>query len=133
MNRAQRRAQNKQLPRAARPLTPEQRQNALIRNGITPKDLETEYHDGHKAGFYQGYEAGSSFYMRVCYAAAIRAFSKQPDYSVEKGVTFLRQLDELVLREFDTEAATQAAFKEAGIDISFKDVLTQDRITEAHT
>lgn len=133
MNRAQRRAQNKQLPRAARPLTPEQRQNALIRNGITPKDLETEYHDGHRAGFYQGYEAGSGFYMRVCYAAAIRAFSKQPDYTVDKGVAFMRHLDELVLHEFDTEAAANAAFREAGIDISFKDPLSQDRISEVHT
>lgn len=133
MNRAQRRAQNKQLPRAARPLTPEQRQNALIRNGITPKDLETEYHDGHKAGFYQGYEVGSGFYMRICYAAAIRAFSKQPDYTVAKGVAFLRKLDELVLHEFDTEAAANAAFREAGVDISFKEPLSQDRIAEAHT
>lgn len=134
MNRAQRRAQNKQLPRAARPLTPEQRQNALIRNGITPKDLETEYHDGHKAGFYQGYEAGSGFYMRVCYAAAIRAFSQaDPDYTVDKGVAFLRKLDELVLHEFDTEAAANAAFREAGVDISFKEHLTPDRVSEAHT
>ena len=132
MNRAQRRAQNKQLPRAARALTPEQRQNAIIRNGITPKDLEKEYHDGHKAGFYQGYEVGSGFYMRVCYAAAIRAFSQQPDYTVDKGVAFMRLMDTLVLHEYDTEAAANAAFAEAGVDISFKEPMTHDRITEAH-
>ena len=133
MNRAQRRNQNKQLPRAARPLTPEQRQNALIRNGITPKDLEKEYHDGHMAGFYQGYEAGSGFYMHVCYAAAIRAFAQEPDYTVAKGVEFLRKLDQFVLHEIDTEAAVAAAFRETGVDVSFKEPMTQDRITEANT
>lgn len=132
MNRSQRRAQSKQLPRAARALTPEQRQNALIRNGITPNDLEAEYHGGHKEGFKQGYQAGSMFYMRMCYAAAIRAYAQQPDYTVDKGVAFLRKLDELVLHEYDSDEAAQAAFREAGVEINFKEPLTQDRISEVH-
>ena len=132
MNRAQRRAQNKQLPRAARPLTPEQRQNAIVRNGITPKDLETEYHDGHKTGFDQGWHSGGMFYMRMCYAAAIRALSQQPGYTVDQGISFLRTMDALVTHEYDTDEAALAAFTEAGVEINFKEPMTPDRISEAH-
>lgn len=45
-NRADRRKAMKAQPRYKRMMTPEQRKAALVKNGITPKDLDDEYQRG---------------------------------------------------------------------------------------
>ena len=50
-NRADRRKKRKELPRYERIMTPEQQLNALIKNGITPKNLKDEYHRGYEKGY----------------------------------------------------------------------------------
>lgn len=53
MNREQRRKAKKQAPRktpAYRRMTIEERKDALVKNGITPKDLEEQYARGRDDG-----------------------------------------------------------------------------------
>ena len=65
-NRAQRRAAKKQQPRWQK-LSHDQRLAALVKNGITPKDLEKAYSDGRLDGINGTY--------KICFAAACLALA----------------------------------------------------------
>ena len=65
-NRADRRKEMKTLPRWKRTTTPEQRRAALLKNGISQRDLATSYNEGYNVGF----EDAKQFTYR-CMCAAI--------------------------------------------------------------
>ena len=79
MNREQRRAQKKAQrgqPKPKQPqylrMTKEQRMDALVKNGITIKDLEENYNKGYEAGF----AVASGPVIKTCYAAVCLALNE---------------------------------------------------------
>lgn len=66
MNRAQRRAAKKQQPKW-KSMTHDQKIGALLKNGITPKDLDSAYEDGRTAGINGTYQ--------ICFAAVCLALN----------------------------------------------------------
>ena len=65
MNRAQRRAAQRQVPGYKRHMTDEERLRAVYKNGITADDLDDAYREG--------WRDACRYSMRVCYAAAVLA------------------------------------------------------------
>lgn len=127
MNRKQRRAAAKAVPGYLRGKTVEERKRQLYRNGITEKDLQKSA----QSGYQQGVSAASDFTMRVCYAAAVRAYGKATGNDPDANTAFLQQVDDLVINAIDSDEAIQDAFDEAGVSINFREGLPEERVQQA--
>ncbi len=127
MNRKQRRAAAKAVPGYMRGKTVEERKRQLYRNGITDKDLQ----HSAQSGYNQGVSAAAEYTMRVCYAAAVRAYGRVTLNDPDENTAFLRLLDDLVVNSIDSDEAIQAAFDEAGVAINFREGLPEERIRSA--
>jgi len=126
MNRAQRRKQQKALPKYKRG-TAEQRKAALYKNGITIKDLEIAEQEGYDRGYQLGCEAT----MHTCYAAALRTTRGLLRFGRKRNLRFLRQMDHHVVHTIDSQDAIDAAYREAGLYITFDAVFDDERVQEA--
>lgn len=123
MNRQQRRAQNKKTPGYQR-MTKEQIVSSLVKNGITPEDLEREYNNGYKAGF----EAGSIQPVKCIYAAVCLALNKLHGFGKSRCRDVLLEIDKNVLYTLTSGEIIDEVWSKIGLKIDFDDPL--DRITE---
>lgn len=110
-------------------MTREDQRKALIKNGITPEDLDK----AGKEGFAQGWRDACQYCMRVCYAASVRALHDLEGYGTRRNRRFLMAMDEYVTNTLTSEEAIDAALQEAGVAINFREAITEDRIQEAET
>ena len=123
MNRAQRRAAQRQVPGYKRHMTDEERLRAVYKNGITADDLEDSYREG--------WRDACRYSMRVCYAAAVLALRELEGYHTKRNTRFLRLMDDKVTNALSSDEAIDEAYRVAGVRICFGDVMTDDRITPA--
>lgn len=126
MNRQQRRKKAKEQPRALRGLTKEQAMSALIKNGITPEDLEKTYHDGFK----QGHHMACVRMLEACYAAFALALRREKctHFGAKRVIRLLRAVDDIILNTLDSEEVINAVFDELGVKLTFNNPF--DRIEE---
>lgn len=127
MNRAQRRAKQKTIPSYKRGMSAEDKIKAFYRNGITVEDLQ----HSHDEGYEKGWKAACDYCMRVCYASATRALHELEGYSTVRNKRFLYRMDEHVCNTMTSDEAIDAALREAGVAIDFREAFTEDRIQEA--
>lgn len=126
MNRAQRRKQQKNLPKYMRG-TAEQRKAALYKNGITIEDLERVEKESFEAGWKQGVE----YAIHTCYAATLRTTRGLLRFGRKRNTRFMKQMDYHVVHTIDSQEAIEAAYREAGILIDFNAVFDDERVQEA--
>lgn len=116
MNRSERRAANKKKP-GWQKLTKDQKMAALIKNGITPKDLENSYNDGYENGRH---DAITGTYQ-VCFAAVCQALGDLYDYDRDKLHEVLCKMQDYIIDTFTSAEAVQAVYKRFGLELDFGD------------
>ena len=126
MNRAQRRAKAKATPAYKRGMTAEDKIKAFYKNGITLEDMERT----HREGYNEGWKAGCEYAMRVCYAAAVRALRQLEGYHTKRNRRFLQVMDSFVTDTLTSDEAIEAALREAGVQIDFREAMPDERIQE---
>ena len=132
MNREQRRAQKKAQrgqPKPKQPqylrMTKEQRMDALVKNGITIKDLEENYNKGYEAGF----AVASGPVIKTCYAAVCLALNELHGFGMKRCKDVLNLVDEKILFSITSMEAIEDVWQKIGLQIDFNEVVS-DRITE---
>ena len=132
MNREQRRAQKKAQrgqPKPKQPqylrMTKEQRMDALVKNGITIKDLEENYNKGYEAGF----SVASGPVIKTCYAAVCLALNELHGFGMKRCKDVLNLVDEKILFSLASMEAIEEVWQKIGLQIDFNEVVS-DRITE---
>ena len=117
MNREQRRAQKKAQrgqPKPKQPqylrMTKEQRMDALVKNGITIKDLEENYN-------------------KTCYAAVCLALNELHGFGMKRCKDVLNLVDEKILFSLTSMETIEEVWQKIGLQIDFNEVVS-DRITE---
>lgn len=116
MNRAERRAAARQTP-AWLPDSQAERVRRLMKQGISPKDLENEYRKGFDAGF----QAAGQPMVKTCYAAACLAAHDMFGFGKKRCMRLLRALDRHVLNTLTSVEAIEEVYKRVGIHIDFND------------
>lgn len=111
-NRAQRRAAKKQQPRWQK-LNHDQRLAALVKNGITPKDLEKAYSDGRLDGINGTYQ--------ICFAAACLALADLHGFGRKRCRNVMEQMQRHVIDTLTSAEAVQAVYKRLGLTLDFGD------------
>lgn len=117
MNRAQRRAEKKKQPSMMKRLTKEQQMNALLRNGITPSDLDKAYEDG----FEQGRKAGLDGTYKICFAATCLALNDLHKFGAKRCCDVLCKMQEYIINTLCSPEAVQAVYKRMGLTLDFGD------------
>lgn len=132
MNREQRRAQKKAQrgqPKPKQPqylrMTKEQRMDALVKNGITIKDLEENYNKGYEAGF----TVASGPVIKTCYAAVCLALNELHGFGMKRCKDVLNLVDEKILFSLTSMETIEEVWQKIGLQIDFNEVVS-DRITE---
>lgn len=123
-NRAQRRKTIKRDPN--RGATMEQIQRRWYKQGIGPKDLESEF----KNGFNQGFEQGSHGITATCYAAFCLAL-QDIGFSREQIKNTLRAADDYICNSLTSLEIRDEVFKRLGLTLDFKEAFSEDRVREA--
>lgn len=113
-------------PMTSRPrnLTKQEKIDALLKNGITPKDLEKAWNDGVAAAN----RTMGDFYIRTCYAAAALAAHREFGFGAARVRKLLAAIDRIVLEELTSGEAIDKVFAEIGLRLEFDDPF--ERITE---
>ena len=132
MNREQRRTQKKAQrgqPKPKQPqylrMTKEQRMDALVKNGITIKDLEENYNKGYEAGF----AVASGPVIKTCYAAVCLALNELHGFGMKRCKDVLNLVDEKILFSLTSMETIEEVWQKIGLQIDFNEVVS-DRITE---
>lgn len=119
-NRKDRRAERKVLPRYKRMMTPEQRKAALVKNGITPKDLQEQWD--------AGYNAGIDATLKTAYAGACLALHELHGFGSKRCKAFLDAMDRHIIYSLSSIDAAEEVFQKIGVKLVFEDPL--DRIQD---
>lgn len=124
MNRQQRRAQQRATPGYLRG-TKEQKIKALLKNGITPEDLEREYQKGFEAGF----KAGAPMTFKSIYAAVCMALHDLHGFGHDRCAKVLMAVDEHVANSLTSQELIEEAWRKIGLYLNFDEPF--DRIEDA--
>lgn len=117
MNRAQRRAQAKQIPSYRRGMTKEEKMKALFKNGITSEDLEQEWNRGYRAGLA---DAGVPVFKQA-YAAACLTLHEQFGCGQIRCERFLKAMDEKITMTLTSQEIIDEVFDQIGLRINVKE------------
>lgn len=109
-NRAERR---KKPQPVSLPKSQEVMLRRMCQNGITPKDLETEWHKGH--------DAGRETAIKTCYAAVCLAARDALGLDKKAAYKLLCTMDEHVCETLSSVEAIDKVLDEMGIVIRFRD------------
>lgn len=116
MNRAQRRKQQKAIPKHRRGLTREDRIKALLKNGISPDDLKKSFDDGWKAGWL----AGAENMLETIYAAVIMSLKEHYGFGPIRCERALRTADQNVVTCIDKTELIEKAWESVGLRLNFE-------------
>lgn len=123
MNRKDRRAANKAIPRIQR-LSPQQQMAGMIKNGITPAYVDKEC----DKAYARGRDAGIDFSMRLCYAAALLGARDAFGFGHKRCNDLLQAMDHHVVFSLTSDEAIDEVYRRVGLKINFREPL--DRIEE---
>lgn len=133
--REQKREQRQKQMDAFWKLTPEERAQRIKdveafqriqKNGITLEDLRNAEIQGQQ----DGYLAGKIETLRLCYAALCLALNEIHGFGTKRCKDVLNLVDEKVTYALTSDEAIQEVFDKIGLEISFKDSIPGDRISE---
>lgn len=116
MNRAERRAAARATP-SWLPASQSERVRRLMKQGISPKDLEDEYRKGFDAGF----AAAGQPMVKTCYAAACLAAHDVYGFGKKRCKRLLKSLDKHVLNTLTSVEAIEEVYQKVGLHIDFND------------
>lgn len=124
-NRASRRKDKKALPRYKRMMTPEQRAAAIVKNGITPKDVDDAYQRGLNDGIVQTQESDSYYF---CAAIAL-ALNDLYGFGKRRATRAINLAAKYMLESFTSVELVQEAYKRVGLEFA-DDFLTDHMVEE---
>ena len=119
-----------EIPKWIRDLaTADRATQSMVKNGITPKDLENEA----KRGYEKGLEDGKAIALRTAYAAACLTLNKQHRFGQKRLIRFLRELDNAVCFSITSDDEIDRVEQRFKFRIFFKGDKNplEDRIQEA--
>ncbi len=99
--------------------------DALVKNGITIKDLEENYNKGYEAGF----AVASGPVIKTCYAAVCLALNELHGFGMKRCKDVLNLVDEKILFSLTSMETIEEVWQKIGLQIDFNEVVS-DRITE---
>ena len=95
----------------------QQRMAELIKNGITPKDLEESYNKGVEEGLrHAGFEI-----ITACYAGICIALHDEFGFGTKRCFRALEHIDQKITWALNNEELAEEALAKAGIELNFKD------------
>lgn len=103
--------------------THQQRIEGLIRNGITPQDVEQEYHTGYD----DGYKFAASQIIKCCYAAVILALTDEFGFTPDQCEKALNCVDKRTAWAIDHFELADEVMRKTGLKMEFDEEF--DRIT----
>ena len=118
MNREQRRALRKFQPKRMKGKTSNQIRNELMKNGITPEDLEKSYREGFDEGFSQA----SPEITKTAYAAVVLAL-REEGFGQTRCKRVLTRTNDLILHTLDSIEAIDKVYEEIGLVLRLNDPL----------
>ena len=113
-NRADRRKAQKAQPRYMRTMTPEQRKAALVKNGITPKDVD----DAYKRGYEEGNKNATEFASYAMCAAMGLALNDLYGFGKKRVVRALNLAGEYMLNTFTTREIMEQVYERIGFEFA---------------
>lgn len=114
-NREQRRAAKRAVPAVMRK-TKEQRIAALLKNGITPEDLQKSFDEGVQQGITMSY--------KTSVAAACLALIDLYDFDGDKCHDVVVKMQEHTISTLTSLDAIQEVYKRVGLTLDFGDPLS---------
>lgn len=128
MNRRERRAQKKVKAPSYHRLTIEERQEKLMKNGITPEDLKRSYENGYRHGFAEASPAT----FKTIYAAVCLTLNEMHGFGMKRCRDVLNAVDACVVDQLTSAEAIEAVYKKIGLEIDFGETL-DERVKERET
>ena len=128
MNRRERRAQKKVKAPSYHRLTIEERQEKLMKNGITPEDLKRSYENGYRHGFAEASPAT----FKIIYAAVCLTLNEMHGFGMKRCRDVLNAVDACVVDHLTSAEAIEAVYKKIGLEIDFGETL-DERVKERET
>lgn len=116
-NRADRRKKKKQQPRWQKRFSTDQRINAMCKNGITPKDVDSAYEQGRKDTIH----AVSDYIMQECYAGFMLAAHDVFGFGHDRCLRLVRAADDKIINYLSSDEALNEVFDKLGIRFAFED------------
>lgn len=116
MNRAQRRKAEKAKPSWQR-MSHDQKLANLMKQGISPKDLEKSYNDGYE----QGRLVGINGTYGICFAAACLALNDLHGFGRKRLYHVMERMQHHVINSLTTSEACTEVFDRVGLELDFGD------------
>ena len=113
-NRASRRKDMKALPRYKRTMSVQQRAAAIVKNGITPKDIDEAYQRGVADGTARANE-NNSFYF--CAAIAL-ALNDLYGFGKSRSTRAINLAAQYMIESFTTLEIVQKAYERVGLEFA---------------
>lgn len=117
MNRAQRRAANKARPAWQR-MSHDQKMANLLKQGISPKDLERSYNDGYERGRLVGINGTYA----ICFAAACLAANDLYGFGRQRCYRLMEAMQSHVIDSLTSTEACDEVFRRMGLELDFGDL-----------
>lgn len=124
-NRAMRRAIARNSRKTVEQMSRDERKAALVRNGITPEDVQREWQAGHD----QGFSAGVTATGKLTYAAIGIALHDLHGFGHKRILRVLREVDRHVQNDFSSLEAAEELLEKTGIRLNWGDPF--ERVQEA--
>lgn len=99
--------------------------DALVKNGITIKDLEDNFNKGYEAGF----AVASGPVIKTCYAAVCLALNELHGFGMKRCRDVLNLVDTKILYSLTSMEIVEEVWEKIGLQLDFGEVVG-DRITE---
>ena len=106
------------------PKTKDERIKALVKNGITPDDMASEYKKGWDAGFAQATEP----VVKTIYAAVCLALNDLHGFGRERCIRVLKRVDWHLFNSLSSMEAIDAVYDRMHLRLDFSDPF--ERVTE---
>ena len=115
-NRASRRSDKKKMSRYQR-MNPVQKEIAMIKNGITQKDLD----DAYNRGYNDAVNITTDYCLKDAYAAFLLAAHEEFGFGHARCKRLLHAADNKVVNSLASHEAIEEVFEKLGLAIKFYD------------
>ena len=119
MNRQQRRRTTNSQPKRLRGKTQAEVLNALMKNGLTPEDIDRSFKEGFDAGF----AAASPECTRTMFAAAALALREIYGFGADRCIKVLTAMNNHIINTLDSQDAIDRVFRDLKLEIQLNNPL----------